>query len=880
MVNKGIVCGSLVFILVLSFVSAGLFSDLYSGLTGHVISISPASSVTAGSTTLKSNTSASSTTSTYYPTSTTTTVTVKPTVSTTTKPNTTIVRPSTNSTSITPGVFSCTDSDGGDKPFTFGTVVYGGKSYSDMCGVALNVLTENFCNGSRPATRQYTCQHTCRSGACVEQPPNQTITCYDDAGCPPQTLIFCQNGSACGNTTNYRCENPGTPSSRCAAFSGGGYCHSCSSGCQNGFCIGSNCTDSDGGDKPYIKGRVLDSARNDYTDFCYDDSGLVVPEGDHLREFVCQGEYYGYIEYNASCIDGALVQSNNQCDDSFKFESPDKKLNLRENLRSVWLKPINDSSMPRILASQNYVDSDSQSFFYLQSIQQGTAPFSHFRDPDFNNNVPVLGFKISANQNILNYTLSFTDYPSLAKMPGTDIEILGKKYLVTSAATDKLVLSDVLTGDVFELYPYAGNVKFNDQIISDLSSSFLVATGNLRWITLEWKSSDKLFLAPASELIMPGFGSIKLSMADVTIPDREMTKIESTGDYASINTILKDDNEYLIPFLYIDPSSGSILGSGKSSTERLATSDTQTLTYYGLKFGDNYDRGFVASWNNGRDAESYYLRFVGITANIDAGRNEASLVTVPPIGGESVTLCEGLYAGQTCNVGSITLTVVYIGYNSTDRWVTAIINSGGSFNTFYTKDGLKLSLPPYPSTGGALLKFGEADKYGSLDREIFNMTIDGTGGINGAHEVTVSSVNTASTFQETSSGSKVWETYMKTPLATKVIWDKTNSNTYSANVEYHGGEVYANVYLLDAACVNPLGGGGGGSPAPQQQERQGTGREGPESQQGEGAASSGGRSSSGSEGINSQASPQTSSVQKRSLVQSISTWFSNLFRRK
>jgi len=48
---------------------------------------------------------------------------------------------------------------------------------------------------------------------------------------------------------------------------------------------------------------------------------------------------------------------------------------------------------------------------------------------------------------------------------------------------------------------------------------------------------------------------------------------------------------------------------------------------------------------------------------------------------------------------------------------------------------------------------------------------------------------------ETASSSKIWESYIYSPLATKFVQDRSNSDQYSTTIEYHGGEMYANLYV-------------------------------------------------------------------------------------
>jgi hypothetical protein len=167
--------------------------------------------------------------------------------------------------------------------------------------------------------------------------------------------------------------------------------------------------------------------------------------------------------------------------------------------------------------------------------------------------------------------------------------------------------------------------------------------------------------------------------------------------------------------------------------------------------------------------------------------------------------------------------------------VTFTLNSGGSFNKLYTPENMIVYLPfanntatcndtiISPSTskgqicfqaanasftehdgghvGRFVLWFGEEDKDGTLDQKAFNVTLDNSGS-GTTYYATVANVYGAGTQYETTTGSKVWVSYVSSDLATRVTQDKTNSNQYSAKIEYHGSQVYANVWVTAPSVTN------------------------------------------------------------------------------
>ena len=68
-------------------------------------------------------------------------------------------------------------------------------------------------------------------------------------------------------------------------------------------------------------------------------------------------------------------------------------------------------------------------------------------------------------------------------------------------------------------------------------------------------------------------------------------------------------------------------------------------------------------------------------------------------------------------------------------------------------------------------------------------------GLAGNYYISVTEISDTIWNYETSFSSKVWESWVLSDLATKILHYKTNSNQYSADIEYHDGWVYADTYL-------------------------------------------------------------------------------------
>lgn len=370
----------------------------------------------------------------------------------------------------------------------------------------------------------------------------------------------------------------------------------------------------------------------------------------------------------------------------------------------------------------------------------------------------------------------------------------------------------------------SSNIKINDKSITDLYGYITLSnSGSKRtWqkLVIRWQVEDEHFLTPNTELLMPGFEAIKVTMGDTTIPDKEITEVTASNEYLEVKAPLKRGTA-TIPLLYISTTTGNVSGIGRSITQKLATANSTELIYNATS-GPTQFEGFIASWASTREAESYYLKAT-VRYDSDGVRN---LTTIT----DKITsdiLCEDLVAAQTCTIGNVVLTMNKIDYTSGgERTINMTVNTAGGFKNLYTKDGLKIILPApalvnndttpgainlsgNPSIGSALTGFDsnqwqlflyEADKDHTLGAKVFNMTIDDTG--TSTKYITVSDVSGDGTAYETpTSGSKIWESYVVSELATKILHDKTSSNQNSADVEYHGGEVYANVFVAAPSTV-------------------------------------------------------------------------------
>ena len=627
--------------------------------------------------------------------------------------------------------------------------------------------------------------------------------------------------------------------------------------------------------------------------------------------------------------------------DSMLIAKSSDNINLGDTL-SVFTGTVDDTDLSTLLADGTYVADDNDEFDFEQSIKLGTPAFSHFRDSDYEDEIglddrtPALGFKLSSNTWVLNYTMDFIqDAESsitsgdLDDIEGSDVTILGTTYYVsdlvngsTAGTLGKLTLLDsAVQGTVGEgetisvvsggqTYEVSINYIDNDEVrftvngesapssgklqqgqsfrlsddsyigVRDISKlevsgetgsvTFSIGAGKLEitsgsdiklnddaidgvkgWvyrgtasgnsekidkIELEWKTDEEEFVTPESELVLPGFESVKLSMSQFVRSDEEQITIEADSDTSIIvdNMPLKD-GDVSFNILYAN-STGEFQGLGKASDERLATSPNATLIFHEKLNGNDFHEYFVASYNITAEAQSYLLR-AKITYDSTDAREE---VTIDKYDDGWVAACEEERNGTSCSIGDVSFTVVTLAYASGgNETMTLKADTNVNFNSVYTAGGLKMALPfeidrtlgqggigakgvtagpgwvnftgnqtaVNPGAGHnfntVTLFLTEEDKDDNIAAgNAFNFTLDD----NSDNNVYVKELNHAGTggpLGLENGDSKTYEAYINgSDIATKILHYTTPDEDY-AEIYYPSGdsESFAEVYLTESAAV-------------------------------------------------------------------------------
>lgn len=381
-----------------------------------------------------------------------------------------------------------------------------------------------------------------------------------------------------------------------------------------------------------------------------------------------------------------------------------------------------------------------------------------------------------------------------------------------------------------ELTP-GSDVKINDESINDLKAYITRGTASgsdskIDQIVIEWKADDDIFITPDSEIEIPGFGGIKLSMGDLVRNEEEMITLSYDGDDSIVLEAPVNDGKAELNLLYAN-ASGEFSGIGKSSTERLLTVAPGTATaVFKKKLNSNeYHDKMVISYNSSNDAQSYVVSF---TTNEDtsAGRNETTVKD--EITGETWS---DRKTGDIFNLGDVQFTISTIWDNSTDEWVEVnwTIADGMSISRLYTEGGLMIQLPYEAATANGAINFSSNSSDGAghtpfsyylfmqgedkddnlVSGTLFNFTVND----NSDSELEISEVDNSGTGGPRGleqDNSNTYQTYVKDDVAPRIL-HYTNGDQDYAEIYYPTGdsETYAEVFLASDETTISSGGSTG-----------------------------------------------------------------------
>ncbi|MFH1801998.1 MAG: polymorphic toxin-type HINT domain-containing protein [archaeon] len=332
----------------------------------------------------------------------------------------------------------------------------------------------------------------------------------------------------------------------------------------------------------------------------------------------------------------------------------------------------------------------------------------------------------------------------------------------------------------------------------------------LEEISFDWRADEERFIASDVDYLkMPFFETFEFvwgGWRGVGVGD-ESFDIETINNIVDLDSVTVKNGPADLEVLYSDEGSDVWSGIGERPTERLATSNTNELTFYEKKDGFDYDKWFVASWRDEQNAESYLVK-AEIYRDSVSERDVAGFFLWGDDGWEQA-VCSGMVEGEVCAVGDLTLTIEEIYYEAGgDEWVALSINEGGNFQRLYTGEGLTIHLPveccgtpeySCPEIGSVCL--GRDDEFSLWFTEENIEGAVGTGEDFYAmframeDDVGLSYFGPPGEIQFYEAGdSGIYEAYVYSPLATKIFW-RSNNSLSPAQIIYPGEESLASVYL-------------------------------------------------------------------------------------
>jgi hypothetical protein len=376
-----------------------------------------------------------------------------------------------------------------------------------------------------------------------------------------------------------------------------------------------------------------------------------------------------------------------------------------------------------------------------------------------------------------------------------DVSYKSKESAVSNAELSigqgKLVLGD-------------NEVKLNEEVVDGLKSNITISSGKMSNIVINWNAEDDMFITANDSIVMPGFDNLKLSYGGMVTPSNpETIKVgHSNHNTVELSVPLKDGT-VTFDLLGSNATTGNFTSIGKNTDNRLVTASGNNLT-----FDADTDESFVASWTDGKDAESYLLYAASFTTENSGAINRTTLYKRTSSGN---TELREVKEGDVVSIGNVDLTVGDV--DKDGRFVKFTSGSGVSFNTMYTKQGMKILLPVSNLAPAGLGEISLNSTNSTTPYSLQFTESDKNGNIAGGAKINVSLGTTATDLYTTvktvtfSKGSdlveigesKVFQGFAYSELASKVLWDQ-DPTQQTVDITYNGGESYGQVVLSDVSA--------------------------------------------------------------------------------
>jgi hypothetical protein len=377
------------------------------------------------------------------------------------------------------------------------------------------------------------------------------------------------------------------------------------------------------------------------------------------------------------------------------------------------------------------------------------------------------------------------------------------KKVEISLGTGKIVLENgqevEMNGEkISELDKYQDTNSEDAEVMVYITNS----TTDISELVLEWTLGNDAFIAPGSDLVLPGFETIKIAMTGFNMPNEEMTSLEANGDDKFRIKTTITDGDVDLDILYMNDSLTGIEGLGEKAKHKLVTVNSASPAFALNETENSY---FVVSYVDGDDFETYAFEIDSITD--DNGKNATVLTNLA--GGSDLSFKE---VSDDDSIGNIDFTLTSADDDAKTALVTASTTGAGTLSgaLLVTSEGLRLRLPYQNTTaladGGIpllgvdptswVMNITEEDKDGNValgDSVLATIAVDADDGLE------VSSLSGLSTY-ETEDGSDKYVGYVVSELATMFSWDRPSSGLNTLDITYAGEESSADVYVSETGA--------------------------------------------------------------------------------
>lgn len=338
------------------------------------------------------------------------------------------------------------------------------------------------------------------------------------------------------------------------------------------------------------------------------------------------------------------------------------------------------------------------------------------------------------------------------------------------------------------------SLQLSDEDISGVYCNIAISSSgtkaSLDKINFIWYPDDKIFVAETQNAIFPGLNSFMITYKGFTAPYQEIIRIKNNGNNEiELSAPLKNGE---VTFSVLG-GNGAFTNIG-SSGEKLVTAKGSGQT---IIFNRNTDAYFIASDSNSR--ESHLMEVTSISGNNETTFREVS--------GSSY---ENKRNGDSFSVGDVAVNVGAV--DAENNLVAVSLGSSGYFDRLYTKEGMTIYLPVDEAgslnAGNSITLAAAPTLYTFWLREAdtsrtpeagtpINIVV---GWVDGKTAVT--SIDDVKQYLSPDSGglyessSRDYVGYIASGLGTKIKYD-TSSSQADVELEYHGDESYADVFVSD-----------------------------------------------------------------------------------